>query len=192
MKTPINGARLSSGFGNRKHPILGYTKLHKGTDFAAPRGTPIYAAGNGVIERIGPWSTFGNYIRIQHANGYETAYAHMNGFARGLRKGSRVRQGQVIGYVGTTGRSTGPHLHYEVYVNSKAVNAMRLKLPTGRKLEGAQLEAFKAERDRIDAIRTAEAASARLVAEAAPTEPFSAIPAAATSAPDMREPLANP
>jgi murein DD-endopeptidase MepM/ murein hydrolase activator NlpD len=191
MKTPINGARLSSGFGSRKHPILGYTKLHKGTDFAAPRGTPIYAAGNGVIERIGPWSTFGNYIRIQHANGYETAYAHMNGFAKGLRKGSRVRQGQVIGYVGTTGRSTGPHLHYEVYIKSKPVNAMRLKLPTGRKLEGAQLEAFKTERDRIDAIRTAETAKAQLVAETAP-QPFTAIPAAATAAPDTRESPANP
>jgi len=190
MKTPINGARLSSGFGNRKHPILGYTKLHKGTDFAAPRGTPIYAAGNGVIERIGPWSTFGNYIRIQHANGYSTAYAHMNGFAKGLRKGSRVRQGQVIGYVGTTGRSTGPHLHYEVYVKGNPVNAMRLKLPTGRKLEGAQLEAFRTERDRIDAIRTAEAART-LVAETAP-QGFTPVPAAATSAPDRREPLANP
>jgi murein DD-endopeptidase MepM/ murein hydrolase activator NlpD len=190
MKTPINGARLSSGFGNRKHPILGYTKLHKGTDFAAPRGTPIYAAGNGVIERIGPNSTYGNYVKIQHANGYETAYAHMNSFAKGLRKGSRVRQGQVIGYVGTTGRSTGPHLHYEVYVKSKAVNAMRLKLPTGRKLEGAQLEAFKAERDRIDAIRAAEAAE-HLVAEKAP-DTLAPVPAAATSAPDTRTPVANP
>ncbi len=191
MKTPINGARLSSGFGNRKHPILGYTKLHKGTDFAAPRGTPIYAAGNGVIERIGPYSTFGNYIKIEHANGYETAYAHLNGFAKGLRKGHRVRQGQVIGYVGTTGRSTGPHLHYEVYVNAKPVNAMKLKLPTGRKLEGEQLQAFKAERDRIDAIRAAETAERQLVAEKAP-DAFATIPAAATSAPDTREALANP
>jgi murein DD-endopeptidase MepM/ murein hydrolase activator NlpD len=194
MKTPINGARLSSGFGSRKHPILGYTKMHKGTDFAAPRGTPIYAAGNGVIERIGPWSTFGNYIKIQHANGYETAYAHMNGFARGLRKGSHVRQGQVIGYVGTTGRSTGPHLHYEVYINGQAKNAMALKLPTGRKLEGAQLEAFLAEKARIDALRDAELAERTLVAaaEPAPTENFAPIPAAATSAPDTRNTLANP
>ncbi|MDP3738760.1 MAG: M23 family metallopeptidase [Hyphomonadaceae bacterium] len=192
MKTPINGARLSSGFGNRKHPILGYNKLHKGTDFAAPRGTPIYAAGNGVIERYGPYSTFGNYAKIQHANGYETAYAHMNGFAKGLRKGSHVRQGQVIGYVGTTGRSTGPHLHYEVYVNGKAVNAMRLKLPTGRKLDGAQLEAFKTERDRIDAIRAAEHAEHQLVAQQQPAQSFAPIPAAATSAPDTRELVANP
>lgn len=154
MKTPINGARLSSGFGNRRHPVLGYTKLHKGTDFAAPTGTPIYAAGNGVIEKYGAWSTFGNYARIQHANGYETAYAHMSRFAKGLKVGSRVRQGQIIGYVGTTGRSTGPHLHYEVHVNGKPVNAMALKLPTGRKLEGQALEAFKAEMAKIDALRT--------------------------------------
>jgi murein DD-endopeptidase MepM/ murein hydrolase activator NlpD len=194
MKTPINGARLSSSFGSRKHPVLGYTKMHKGTDFAAPRGTPIYAAGNGVIERIGPWSTFGNYIKIQHANGYETAYAHMNGFARGLRKGSHVRQGQVIGYVGTTGRSTGPHLHYEVYINGQAKNAMALKLPTGRKLDGAQLEGFLAEKARIDAMRDAELAEKALVASAepAPSQSFAPIPAAATSAPDTRDMLANP
>ena len=118
MKTPINGARLSSGFGNRKHPILGYTKLHKGTDFAAPTGTPIYAAGNGRLVGYGPNGTFGNYAKIQHANGYVTAYAHMSRFSKGLHKGSTVKQGQVIGYVGTTGRSTGPHLHYEVYINA--------------------------------------------------------------------------
>ena len=193
MKTPINGARLSSGFGNRFHPILGYTKLHKGTDFAAPRGTPIYAAGNGVIERVGPFSTFGNYIKIQHANGYETAYAHMNGFARGLRRGSHVRQGQIIGYVGTTGQSTGPHLHYEVYINGKAMNAMRLKLPTGRKLEGAQLQAFLTEKTRIDALREGEQAEHALVAAAEkPAQAFTPIPAAATAAPDKRESPVNP
>lgn len=153
MKTPINGARLSSHFGRRKHPVLGYTKMHKGTDFAAPRGTPIYAAGNGVIERASRWGSFGNYIRIRHANGYKTAYAHLNGYARGIKSGARVKQGQVIGYVGTTGRSTGPHLHYEVLVNGKQVNAMKLKLPTGRRLEGEMLEQFKAEKARIDAIR---------------------------------------
>jgi murein DD-endopeptidase MepM/ murein hydrolase activator NlpD len=193
MKTPINGARLSSGFGNRKHPILGYTKLHKGTDFAAPRGTPIYAAGNGVIERAGPYSTYGNYIKIQHANSYTTAYAHLNGYAKGIKKGVRVKQGQVIGYVGTTGQSTGPHLHYEVYVGGKAVNAMRLKLPTGRKLAGEQLDLFKAERDRIDAIRAAEAAEGQLVAQAEPPASLQApIPVAATPAPDTRAPVANP
>ena len=194
MKTPINGARLSSGFGNRKHPILGYTKLHKGTDFAAPRGTPIYAAGNGVVERAGPYSTFGNYVRIQHANGYQTAYAHLNGFAKGMRKGAHVRQGDVIGYVGTTGRSTGPHLHYEVYINGTPMNAMTLKLPTGRKLEGQQLALFKTERDRIDAIRQAEANEHLLLAksDAAPSQDFAPIPAAATSAPDTRSDIANP
>ncbi len=194
MKTPINGARLSSGFGNRRHPILGYTKMHKGTDFAAPRGTPIYAAGNGVVERAGPYSTFGNYIRIQHANGYETAYAHMNGFAKGIRRGSHVRQGEVIGYVGTTGQSTGPHLHYEVYISGKPMNAMTLKLPTGRKLAGAQLEAFKSEKARIDAIRDAEITEKVLVAaaEPAPGPAFSTIPAAATAAPDTRDGIAKP
>ncbi|MDZ4759713.1 MAG: M23 family metallopeptidase [Alphaproteobacteria bacterium] len=186
MKTPINGARLSSGFGNRKHPILGYTKLHKGTDFAAARGTPIYAAGNGVVERAGPFSTFGNYVRIQHANGYETAYAHMNSFGRGIKKGVRVRQGEVIGYVGTTGRSTGPHLHYEVYVGGKAVNAMSLKLPTGRKLEGAQLEAFNAERARIDALRLGEIAGQTLVSAAPATPSAIQIPVGAASVPDVR------
>jgi murein DD-endopeptidase MepM/ murein hydrolase activator NlpD len=153
MRTPINGARLSSGFGNRRHPILGYNRLHKGTDFAAPTGTPIYAAGNGTLVKYGPNGTFGNYAMIRHANGYETAYAHMSRFSSGLARGSHVRQGQVIGYVGTTGRSTGPHLHYEVHINGNAVNAMALRLPTGRTLSGAQLDAFKAERARIDQIR---------------------------------------
>ena len=194
MKTPINGARISSSFGNRVHPILGYTKLHKGTDFAAPRGTPIYAAGNGVVERAGPFSTFGNYVKIQHANGYETAYAHMNGFAKGVRKGSHVRQGEVIGYVGTTGQSTGPHLHYEVYIGGKAVNAMSLKLPTGRKLSGEQLEAFKAEKARIEALRDAEISEKALVAaaEPAPKPGFATVPVAAASAPDTREEVSRP
>ncbi len=178
MKTPINGARLSSHFGNRRHPVLGYNKLHKGTDFAAPRGTPIYAAGNGVIERAGPFSTYGNYIRIRHANGYQTAYAHMKGFARGMRKGRRVRQGEIIGYVGTTGRSTGPHLHYEVHVNGRPVNAMRLKLPTGRKLQGEQLEAFLAEKARIDALRAEQASPA------APPRPTMDLPIAISATED--------
>ena len=155
MKTPINGARLSSHFGKRRHPISGYTRLHKGTDFAAPTGTPIYAAGHGVVERASRYGGYGHYIRIRHANGYKTAYAHLSRYARGIRSGKRVRQGDVIGYVGSTGASTGPHLHYEVYINGKAVNAMRLKLPTGRKLEMAPevFEAFKLVRDQIDAIR---------------------------------------
>ncbi len=157
MKTPIDGARLSSGFGARKHPILGYARAHKGVDFAASRGTPIKAAGDGVVERANRYGSFGNYIRIRHANGYKTAYAHLNGFARGLRAGKRVRQGDIIGYVGTTGRSTGPHLHYEVHLNGNAVNPQRLKIATGKKLTGAALDRFSQTRDLIDAMRMPEA-----------------------------------
>ncbi|MEM0986151.1 MAG: M23 family metallopeptidase [Pseudomonadota bacterium] len=154
MKTPINGARLSSGFGFRRHPISGYNKLHRGTDFAAPTGTPVYAAGHGVIERSSRYGGYGHYVRIRHANGYKTAYAHLSRYGQGIRSGVRVRQGQVIGYVGSTGASTGPHLHYEVIRNGKHVNAMRLKLPTGRKLDGAMLEAFDLHRASIDQLRT--------------------------------------
>ncbi|MGE0740482.1 MAG: peptidoglycan DD-metalloendopeptidase family protein [Hyphomonadaceae bacterium] len=153
MKTPINGARLSSGFGMRRHPILGYSRMHRGTDFAAPTGTPILAAGDGTIVRVGPFGAFGNYVRIRHANGYETAYAHMSRFARGMRAGVRVRQGQVIGYVGTTGRSTGPHLHYEVLRRGQQVNPMSLRVANGRNLEGRALELFMIERARIDTLR---------------------------------------
>lgn len=153
MKTPIDGARLSSGFGTRKHPILGYQKAHKGVDFAAARGTPIKAAGDGVILRADRYGSFGNYVKIRHANNYETAYAHLNGFARNIRKGARVRQGDIIGYVGTTGRSTGPHLHYEVHLKGVAVNPQQLKIATGRQLAGKDLERFKAERARVDAMR---------------------------------------
>jgi murein DD-endopeptidase MepM/ murein hydrolase activator NlpD len=156
MKTPIDGARLSSGFGRRKHPILGYTRVHQGVDFAAPSGTPIYAAGNGSIEQIGRNGGYGKYIRIRHNGRFDTAYAHMSRFASGLKRGSRVRQGQVIGYVGTTGRSTGPHLHYEIHVEGRQTNPMRLKLPSGRKLKGSELIAFRAlqetRRDQLAAI----------------------------------------
>lgn len=155
MKTPIDGARLSSGFGRRRHPVLGYARQHKGLDFAAPRGTPIYAAGDGVVERANRYGSFGNYVRIRHANGYKTVYAHLNGFKKGLRAGKRVRQGDVIGYVGTTGRSTGPHLHYEVHLNGKAVNPRKLKIATGVKLKTGELERFTEQKDRIDALRTA-------------------------------------
>lgn len=153
MKTPINGARLSSGFGRRRHPISGYSRLHKGTDFAARSGTPILAAGNGVVERASRYGGYGNYARIQHANGYETAYAHMSRYGPGVRAGKRIRQGEIIGYVGSTGASTGPHLHYEVLVNGKHVNAMSLNLPTGRTLEGTLLESFGKTREDIDRIR---------------------------------------
>jgi murein DD-endopeptidase MepM/ murein hydrolase activator NlpD len=195
MKTPINGARLSSGFGNRKHPILGYTKLHKGTDFAAPTGTPIYAAGNGRITSYGANGSFGNHAKIEHANGYTTTYAHMSRFAKGLKRGSSVKQGQVIGYVGTTGRSTGPHLHYEVHINNKPVNAMSLKLPTGRKLTGEQLEQFKAEMARIEALRDAEI-SERMVAQAQPAAPvgpgYTSVPVAAPAPAETRDMALRP
>lgn len=150
MRTPVEGARLSSNYGRRKHPVLGYTRMHKGVDFAAPRGTPIMAAGKGVVEKAQRWGGFGNYVRIRHNGTYATAYAHMHRFARGIRKGSRVRQGQIIGYVGTTGRSTGPHLHYEVLLNKKQVNPRNIKVPTGRKLSGKLLTVFKSERTNID------------------------------------------
>jgi murein DD-endopeptidase MepM/ murein hydrolase activator NlpD len=153
MKTPINGARLSSGFGMRRHPILGFSRMHQGTDFAAPIGTPILAAGDGVVVRAGPYSSFGNYVRIRHANGYETAYAHMSRFARGTRAGAQVRQGDVIGYVGSTGRSTGPHLHYEVLLRGRQINPMTLRVANGRNLEGRALELFMIERARIDTLR---------------------------------------
>lgn len=154
MKTPIDGARLSSGFGTRRHPILGYQKAHKGVDFAASRGTPIMAAGDGVVERAGPYGSFGNYVRIRHAQGYKTAYAHMNGIRKGVRTGSRVRQGDIIGYVGSTGRSTGPHLHYEVHLKDTPVNPQNLKIATGVELGGAELKKFREVRDRINALRT--------------------------------------
>lgn len=167
MKTPIDGARLSSGYGMRKHPILGYSRLHSGVDFAAPRGTPIYAAGDGTVTRANYFGSYGNYVSIRHANGYETAYAHLNGFARGIKNGTRVRQGQVIGYVGTTGRSTGPHLHYEVHLNGKKMNPMALKVPTGRKLEGRELANFKAQRETL-ATQMAAAPTVTKVAQAGP------------------------
>jgi len=143
MRTPVNGARLSSGFGMRIHPILGYSKMHKGLDFAAPSGTPIYAAGDGTIERIGRFSSYGKYIRIRHRAGLKTVYAHMKGFKSGLRRNSRVKQGQVIGYVGSTGRSTGPHLHYEVIINNVQVNPASVKLPTGKALKVKDMNVFR-------------------------------------------------
>lgn len=143
LKTPINGAQLSSSFGMRKHPILGYNKLHKGVDFAAPQGTPIFAGGNGVIEYAGNNGGYGKYIRIRHNNDYKTAYAHMKAFKKGISKGKRVNQGDVIGYVGTTGKSTGPHLHYEILFQNKQINPMKMKLPSGKILEGNQLNRFK-------------------------------------------------
>jgi murein DD-endopeptidase MepM/ murein hydrolase activator NlpD len=151
MKTPLDGARLSSRFGNRKHPILGYTRLHAGVDFAAPTGTPIYAAGDGTVEMAKINGGYGKYIRIRHNGTYSTAYAHLNGYARGVNSGKRVRQGQVIGYVGSTGRSTGAHLHYEIHRDGKQINPLGLKLPSGEKLKGDRLAAFQSLRETVDA-----------------------------------------
>ena len=151
MKTPINGARLSSGFGMRKHPILGYNKKHQGVDFAAPTGTPIMAAGTGHIEFVGNNGGAGKYIRIKHLNGYKTSYSHLSKYASGIQKNVKVRQGQVIGYVGNTGLSTGPHLHYEVIFNGKRINPMKMKLPSGKQLKDKNLEIFLAKKNRINA-----------------------------------------
>jgi murein DD-endopeptidase MepM/ murein hydrolase activator NlpD len=150
MKTPINGARLSSSYGMRKHPILGYNKMHKGTDFAAPSGTPIMASGSGTVTRARWCGGGGNCVKIKHNSTYETIYAHMKSFAKGIKEGRKVKQGQVIGYVGSTGMSTGPHLHYEVVVNGKKVNSQRLKLPSGKILKGKAREVFELERIKLD------------------------------------------
>jgi murein DD-endopeptidase MepM/ murein hydrolase activator NlpD len=153
LRTPIDGAKITSGFGMRLHPILGYSTMHKGVDFGAPTGTPIYAAGDGIIAQIGPYSGYGNYIRIKHSGTYSTAYGHMSRYAGGLRVGSRVRQGQVIAYVGMTGRATGPHLHFEVLVNGKQINPRSIKLPTGEKLQGKELQKFTVFVANVDRIR---------------------------------------
>ena len=145
LKTPLDGARISSNFGMRKHPISGFNKMHKGVDFAAPTGTPIYAGGNGIVEYVGRNGGYGKYIRIRHNNGYKTAYAHLSNYKKGISKGVRVNQGEVIGYVGSTGNSTGPHLHYEIIYQNKHINPLKLKLPSGKILEGKELERFKEE-----------------------------------------------
>ena len=150
MKTPINGARLSSSYGMRKHPILGYNKMHRGTDFAARSGTPIMASGTGTVTRARWCGGGGNCVKIKHNSTYETIYAHMKSFAKGIKEGRKVRQGQIIGYVGSTGMSTGPHLHYEVVVNGKKVNSQRLKLPSGKTLKGKAREKFEFKRIKID------------------------------------------
>jgi murein DD-endopeptidase MepM/ murein hydrolase activator NlpD len=154
MKTPINGARLSSAFGMRKHPIDGYNKMHKGTDFAAPMGTPIMASGDGVIKRARWCGGGGNCIKIKHNSTYETIYAHMRNFAAGIKEGLRVRQGQIIGYVGSTGKSTGPHLHYEVIRNGKKINSQKLRLPSGKILNGKNREEFEVKKIKADVLKS--------------------------------------
>ena len=154
MKTPINGARLSSSFGMRKHPIDGFNKMHRGTDFAAPKGTPIMASGNGIIKKAGWCGGGGNCIRIRHNSTYETIYAHMSKFARGIKTGIRIKQGQTIGYVGSTGKSTGPHLHYEVIINGKKVNSQKLKLPSGKILKGKEREIFETTKIMLNVLKS--------------------------------------
>ena len=153
MKTPINGARLSSPFGMRKHPIDGFNKMHRGTDFAAPTGTPIMASGDGVIQKVGWCGGGGNCVKIKHNSTYQTIYAHMSKFARGIKYGVRVKQGQTIGYVGSTGKSTGPHLHYEVIENGKKINSQTLKLPSGKILKNKEREKFETEKIKIDVLK---------------------------------------
>ncbi|TBW40459.1 M23 family metallopeptidase [Siculibacillus lacustris] len=162
MRKPMDGGVFRSGFGGRRHPIYGYYRMHTGVDWAAPMGTPIFASGNGVVTEEGWKGGYGRYIRLQHNNGYETGYGHMSGFARGVEKGTRVRQGQVIGYVGSTGASTGPHCHYEVLINQAFVDPMRVKLPRGRELGGPMLAEFGKERERIDGLMSKQQGTARL------------------------------
>jgi murein DD-endopeptidase MepM/ murein hydrolase activator NlpD len=164
LRTPIDGARITSGFGMRMHPVLGFSKMHKGVDFGAPTGTPIFAAGNGTVVEIGRKGAYGNYIRVRHNGEYQTAYAHMSKFAKGLHKGDKVKQGQVIGYVGATGRVTGAHLHYEILVGGAQVNPGKVKTVASNKLTGKQLKAFQAQMAKIDAQRT-EQAKQQLIAE---------------------------
>jgi murein DD-endopeptidase MepM/ murein hydrolase activator NlpD len=152
VRKPVNNAIMRSGFGGRRHPILGYVKMHTGVDWATSYGTPIFSSGNGIVEKVGPEGGYGKYVRIRHNNGYETAYGHMSAYAKGLEPGKRVRQGQVIGFVGSTGMSTGPHVHYEILVNGRFVDPMRVKLPRGRSLEGSLMASFEKERDRLDAM----------------------------------------
>ena len=154
MKSPINGARLSSSFGMRKHPIDGFNKMHRGTDFAAPMGTPIMASGNGIIKKAGWCGGGGNCVKIRHNSIYQTVYAHMSKFARGIKNGVRVKQGQTIGYVGSTGKSTGPHLHYEVIVNGKKVNSQKLKLPSGKILKGKERKIFETKKIKLDVLKS--------------------------------------
>lgn len=154
MKTPINGARLSSPFGMRKHPILGFNKMHKGTDFAAPLGTPVMASGDGKVIKASWCGGGGNCVKIKHNSTYSTVYAHLSKFGRGVKKGVRVKQGSIIGYVGSTGMSTGPHLHYEVIKNGKKINSQTLKLPSGKTLKGDERKQFEITKLNINVLRS--------------------------------------
>jgi murein DD-endopeptidase MepM/ murein hydrolase activator NlpD len=162
VRKPVSNAIMRSGFGSRRHPILGYVKMHTGVDWATPYGTPIFASGNGVVEKAGWEGGYGKYVRLKHNNGYETAYGHMSAFAKGMEPGKRVRQGQVIGFVGSTGQSTGAHVHYEILVNGRFVDPMRIKLPRGRSLDGPLMASFEKERDRLDAMMSNRGGAARV------------------------------
>jgi murein DD-endopeptidase MepM/ murein hydrolase activator NlpD len=162
VRKPVNNAIMRSGFGSRRHPILGYVKMHTGVDWATPYGTPIFASGNGVVEVAGWEGGYGKYVKLKHNNGYETAYGHMSAFAKGLEPGKRVRQGQVIGFVGSTGQSTGAHVHYEILVNGRFVDPMRIKLPRGRSLDGPIIASFEKERDRLDTMMNTRGGGARV------------------------------
>jgi murein DD-endopeptidase MepM/ murein hydrolase activator NlpD len=166
VRKPVNNAIMRSGFGSRRHPILGYVKMHTGVDWAAPYGTPIFASGNGVVEKAELEGGYGKYVRIKHNNGYETAYGHMSAFAKGLESGKRVRQGQVIGFIGSTGASTGPHVHYEILVNGRFVDPMRVKLPRGRSLEGPVMASFEKERDRLDTMMSGRGGAPARISDA--------------------------
>jgi murein DD-endopeptidase MepM/ murein hydrolase activator NlpD len=170
VRKPVNEAIMRSGFGARRHPILGFVRMHTGVDWATAYGTPIFAAGNGVIEKIGWESGYGKYVRIKHNNGYETAYGHMSAFAKGMEVGKRVRQGQVIGFVGSTGQSTGPHVHFEILVNGRFVDPMRVKLPRGRTLEGGMMAGFEKERDRLDAMMSGHGSQVSRISDAGPLQ----------------------
>ena len=154
MKTPINGARLSSSFGKRKHPILGFTKMHSGTDFAAPTGTPIMASGDGIVLKAGWCGGGGNCVKLKHNSVYQTVYAHMSKIGRGVKKGARVKQGQIIGYAGSTGLSTGPHLHYEIIYQNKHINPLKLKLPSGKILKGKERKLFETNKIKLDVLKS--------------------------------------
>ena len=170
VRKPVNNAIMRSGFGGRRHPILGYVKMHTGVDWATAYGTPIFASGNGVLEKVGTEGGYGKYIRIKHNNGYETAYGHLSAFAKGMEPGKRVRQGQVIGFVGSTGMSTGPHVHYEILVNGRFVDPMRVKLPRGRSLEGQMMASFEKERGRVDQMMTSRGNGASRISDAGPIQ----------------------
>ncbi|MDP3594043.1 M23 family metallopeptidase, partial [Phenylobacterium sp.] len=172
LRTPVDNARMTSRFGMRRHPILGFNRMHQGIDFGAGSGTPVFAAGDGVVVEARRWGGYGNWVRIRHAGGFETGYAHLSRFGKGVRTGQRISQGQVIAYVGSTGASTGPHLHYEIWQHGKRVNPVGAKVPQGTVLAGGELAAFRAQKARIDRMISGQTdqAEVRQLAAAAPQD----------------------